>query len=484
MDAVRYLPAVAQSPLTFRQGADTVARPGSPGADGADGQAGAEAPFVFSVAGIVHRMRRQLEKHYADVFVGGEISSFQVHPTSGHAYFTLKDQHAKLSCVMWGDNLRLLRFRPQRGHEVIVRGRITIYERGGQMQLNVLHVEPQGLGALQQELAQRLAKLKAEGLTARERKRPIPAFPKTVGVVTSSGGAALRDILRTILRRDPKMHVIISPAQVQGRSSAFSIVQAIERLDALRAADVIIVARGGGSTEELWAFNEEPVARAIARCSVPVVTGVGHETDTTIADHVADLRTSTPTAAAEHTVPVRSDVETRWARLESRLKDALQNRVDHYSRRLLSLEKQIADPTGAIGRRAQHLDELVTRAERRVKGRVSDLHLELRNLERRLAAAAPEVRLSRLSHRLERAETRLHENMRRRVAAGERDLAILIGQLESMSPLAVLARGYALVTHEDGAIVRRSTEVTRDDRLSVRLAEGRILVRVEENVDE
>lgn len=465
---------MAQSPLTFRRSAPA----------GPEDPRGSEAPFVYSVAGIVHRMRRQLERHYADVFVGGEISSFQVHPTSGHAYFSLKDQNAKLSCVMWADNLRLLRFRPQRGHEVIVRGKITIYERGGQMQLNVVHVEPQGLGALQQELAQRLAKLQAEGLTDRARKRPLPPFPRTVGVVTSSGGAALRDILRTILRRDPRMHVIISPAQVQGRSSAFSIASAIERLDALAKAEVIIVARGGGSTEELWAFNEEPVARAIAGCSVPVVTGVGHETDTTVADHVADLRTSTPTAAAEHAVPVRSEVESRWARLESRLLDALQNRIDHHGRRLLSLEKQLSDPTGAIGRRAQHLDELTTRAERRVKGRLAELQHRLRELDRRLTAAAPAARVSRLTHRLDRAEARLEERMRRRVAAGERALAILAGRLESMSPLAVLARGYALVTQEDGAVVRRSTEVTRDDRLSVRLAEGRLIVRVEETEDE
>ncbi len=435
---------------------------------------------MFSVSGIVNRLRKDLEEGFGDVWVGGEISSFSIHPTSGHAYFSLKDQRAKLSCVMWRDNLVRLRFRPQRGHEVIVRGRITVYERGGQLQMNVLGVEPQGLGALQQEFMDRLAALRAEGLTAPERKRPIPPFPRVVGVVTSPGGAALRDVLRTLLRRDPRSHVIIAPAQVQGRSSALSIVAALDRLDALGRADVIILARGGGSLEDLWAFNEEPVARAVARCSVPVITGVGHETDTTIADYVADLRTSTPTAAAEHAVPRRSEVEARWLGLSARIGHAFQNRIDHLGRRLLRLENRLSDPSATIGRRAQYLDELTTRAERGLKRKTTLLQGRLQQLERRLAAAAPQHRVQGLAGRLDRLEARLHEAARRRVARSERSLAILCGRLESMSPLAVLARGYAIAQSEDGRVVRRAMDVERGERLSLRLAEGRALVRVEE----
>ena len=440
----------------------------------------AEAPFVFSVSGIVGRLRKQLEKTYQEVWVGGEISTFSIHPTSGHAYFSLKDQHAKLTCVMWRDNLVRLRFRPQRGHEVIVRGRITIYERGGQMQLNVLDVEPQGLGALQQEFNDRLAMLRAEGLTAPERKRQLPAFPRTIGVVTSAGGAALRDVMRTILRRDPRAHVIISPSQVQGRSSALSIVAAIDRLDELRQADLIIVARGGGSLEDLWAFNEESVARAIARCSVPVITGVGHETDTTIADYVADLRASTPTAAAEHAVPIRADVESHLSALRSRLKHAMQNRIDHFGRRLLTLSNRLADPSATIGRRAQHLDELTTRAERALRRRTAEVQVELRALEHRLLAAAPQLRLRSASAQLSRLEERMHQAMRLCVAERERDFAIVCSRLESLSPLGVLARGYAIAHREDGRVVRDAGEVQIGERLTLRLAQGRAIVRVEE----
>jgi exodeoxyribonuclease VII large subunit len=383
-------PGVGQTPFTFQ----------------ADKKK--DEPFIFSVSGIVGRLRKEIEARHAVVWVGGEISSFQIHPASGHAYFSMKDQHAKLACVMWRDNLAKLRFDLKQGDEVIVRGRMTVYERGGQMQLEVLEVEPQGLGALQREFTERLEKLRAEGLTAR--KRPIPPFARIVGVVTSPGGAALRDVLRTILRRDPRAHVIISPAQVQGRSSAASIAAALDRIDALGRAELIIVARGGGSLEDLWAFNEESVARAIARCSVPVISGVGHETDTTIADHVADLRASTPTAAAEHAVPLRADIEARWRELSKRLTKMLRTRIDHHGRRLLSLEKRLADPTATIRRRAQYLDDLINRTERA---------------------------------------------MRRKLAESDRRLAIACGQLESMSPLAVLARGYAIAHREDGSAARR-----------------------------
>ena len=402
-------------------------------------------------------MRRQLEDAYPEAWVGGEISSFQLHPGSGHAYFTLKDHRAKLNCVMWRDNLRHLRFRPQRGMEVILRGRVTIYERGGQLQMNVLGIEPQGLGALMQEFEQRLKQLRQEGLT--ENKRPLPAHPRTIGVVTSKGSAALRDVLRTILRRDPAAHVVISGAQVQGRSSAFSIAQAIERLDHLKVADVVILARGGGSTEELWAFNEEPVARAIRACSVPVVTGIGHETDTTIADYVADVRASTPTAAAEHAVPVQAQVVARVSELERRLEAAFSNRIDQLGRRLLFLEKRLLDPTPAIAKR-------------------------LIDLERRLGQAAPDVRLSRVRAELEQRRARLDELIDRRIAEAERRYAILVGRLESLSPLAVLSRGYAIVQTEDGAVLRRAADAEPDERLEIRLAEGRLAVRVEGEVND
>ncbi|MFO0724605.1 MAG: exodeoxyribonuclease VII large subunit [Myxococcota bacterium] len=446
-----------------------------------EGSESESAPFVWSVSGIQRRLRGDLERVFSTVFVGGEISSLQLHGVSGHAYFTLKDDQAQLRCVMWKEHVQRLRFRLENGLEVIIRGRLTVFERSGQLQMTVTGADRQGDGAMEEAFRLLAEKLKREGLTAPERKRKIPLLPRAVGVVTSRHGAALRDVLRTAIRRDPFTRLVISPTAVQGEAAAPEIARAIQRLDALQACDVILVVRGGGSREDLWAFNTEVVARAIVAASVPVVTGVGHETDTSIADLVSDLSCSTPTAATESVVPVRAEIRARFAQLTNRLRRGLTAEIAVERQTLLRLERRLEaqDPVAIIRRRAQTLDELVGRAERCLRIALGKRQQSLTRLERRLTRLEPRARLASMAARLQIFRARQDHAMGRSVEHHRQTLMVLIGRLESLSPLGVLARGYAIVERQDRSVVRRSQEVQPGERLEVRLADGRISVRVE-----
>jgi exodeoxyribonuclease VII large subunit len=437
-----------------------------------------EKPVVYTVSELQTRLRSDLEERYAIVLVSGEISNFQIHARSGHAYFTLKDKRAQVKCVLWRDQLIRIRHRLNDGLEVIVKGKITVYEQGGQLQLSVQTVEPQGLGARQLEFQERVEKLRKEGLTADTRKRRLPFFPRCIGIVTSKSGAALRDVMRTILRRDPFAHVLIAHAQVQGDTASFEIVQALRRLDAIARCDVILLCRGGGSIEDLWAFNEEPVARAIVACRAPVVTGIGHETDTTIADLVADLRASTPTAAAEHAVPVRSEVRARFTQLEASLNRALLRRVETLSSKLLKLTSRIKDPKTGLERRAQRLDELSSSLEDAARRHIVRRRDRLLALEKRLARLDPASKVRATEHRLKMLEQRMSRAAERHVDRARRQLAVGAGRLESLSPLACLARGYAIVRTDSGTVLKRSAEASPGETLHVRLHEGGLTVRV------
>ena len=454
---------MAQLPLTFAR----VSRPPS------------DEPRIYTVTEINRRLRGELERNHAKILVAGEVSNLTIHRVSGHAYFTLKDDAAQLSCVMWRDNVRRLRFDLEAGQEVIATGRVTVYERGGRLQLSVGAVELQGLGALQAAYRQLADKLRGEGLTADDRKRPLPLWPRCVGVVTSRQAAALRDVLRTILRRDPFAHVVLSPCAVQGTTAAQEIAEAVDRLDALRRCDVVLVVRGGGSVEDLWAFNEEPVARAIVACSSIVVTGVGHETDTTIADLVADRAASTPTAAAELAVPVRSELRQRWSAEEGRLHRAMSARIERLSRRLLESQSRLQDPRSAIRRRAQRIDDLALRAERRIGSRLVAETKRLRELTDRLEARSPHARVARMSARLDLLLSRSDAAVRRHVDRAARRHALLAGRLEGLSPVSILARGYAVVRDEAGRVVRSASDVAIQDELVVRLGAGRLKVSVD-----
>lgn len=459
-----------------------------------------EKPTVITVSELQRRLRGELEERFATVYVGGELSNYKLNARSGHAYFTLKDEHAQVSCVMFRDAIARTRHRLHDGMELIVRGRVTVYEASGQLQISVAAVEPKGLGARQLEFQERVEKLRKEGLTADSRKRKIPAYPRCIGVVTSRDGAALRDVVKTIFRRDPFAHVVFSFAQVQGAGASGDIARALRVLDESKKCDVILLCRGGGSIEDLWSFNEEIVARAIAISTIPIVTGIGHETDTTIADLVADLRVSTPTAAAEHVTVVRSELRSALQQKHARLSRALALRVQTFGGRLSRLAARMKDPRAMIDRRAQRLDELTNRMERALARRLKARTSTLVQLEARLQRGAPSAKVRAASHRLELLKTRLrsaidrqlerdaklralearlHAAMRRKVERDRHRFEVALRDIEARSPMAILTRGYALVFDAEGRLVKNAADVHQGDRLSVRLGKGGLRVRVE-----
>jgi exodeoxyribonuclease VII large subunit len=436
-----------------------------------DGRTEKSARTVYTVTDLCRRLGRTLEQSHPSFWVGGEISGLRAYRGSGHLYFDLKDEGGKIPCVIWSSNRARVRFEPKDGTEVLCHAKTSLFPRTGKLQLSVFFMEPKGLGALHAELEALRAKLRAEGLTADERKRPLPAFPTTVGVVTSRHGAALHDVLRTLWRRHPGLRVRLAPTPVQGRGAAARIRTALRRLDA-SGCDVIIVARGGGSLEDLWAFNEEPVARAIAACATPVVTGVGHETDDTLADLVADRRASTPTAAAETVAPVLGEWRARVARAEQRLTRALRSDLGARRRVLEGLAHQLRHPAERHRALKAELHTLEHRLHGAMQRHVDACHDALRALDRRLGEQHPRLRLERARSRFVRLEDRLTRALDVRAVAARHRLAAVTGRLEASSPVAVLARGYAFVTDDTGRVLRRSDDVAPDDPIHVRLAAG------------
>ena len=440
--------------------------------------AAAPAPVrrIYTVAELTAGIRALVESTFGEVWVEGEISNCKVWNT-GHMYFTLKDGASQIKAVMFRTAVRYLRFKPEDGLHVVARGRLSVYEPKGEYQIVCEHMEPHGLGALQLAFDQLKKKLHAEGLFDAARKRPLPALPRRIGIVTSLDGAALRDILKVLRRRAPNASVLIRPARVQGDDAAADVATAVRMLAREPGVDVIIVGRGGGSIEDLWAFNEERVARAIVRCPVPVVSAVGHETDVTIADFVADLRAPTPSAAAEMVVAATDEFCSRIDRLTGRLHAAA--RADLQRRRtavhVLSSRRGLAGFHGRLALRGRHAAELTfalrhaTRAsiEHRARAfRALRQRLEQRDLARHLAAMR--TRLTSAGARLSAASGR----GRHRADARFRALA---GRLENLSPLAVLGRGYAVCWNADRtAIIRSAGSVTAGDSVHVTLASGEI----------
>lgn len=390
---------------------------------------------IFSVSQLTSYLRALLDgdEVLQRVLVQGEISNCRLH-TSGHLYFTLKDQSSCLRAVMFRSRAQALLFRPTDGLQVVAQGSISVYERDGQYQIVVNSLQPAGLGSLYLAYEQLKQKLQAEGLFAASRKRPLPAFPQTIGIATSPTGAAVRDLLSIIRRRYPKVKIYLLPIAVQGAEAPASIIRALRLLGRLPEVDLIIVGRGGGSQEELWAFNDEGVARAIAACEKPVISAVGHENDYTIADFVADQRAATPSAAAELAVPVLWEVERNLAGLMQRM---------------------------ILAERSQ-----ISRGQR-----------ELRLLSERRVLRSPLDLLRPLHQNLDGLEYRLKQSMlsRQRAYAGEVQLAA--GRLQAMSPLKVLARGYSVTRKVDGQVIVAAGQVSEGDTLETILADGRILSR-------
>ena len=436
---------------------------------------------IVTVSELTAAIRRQLETGFGDLWVEGEISNCRLWNT-GILYFTLKDDGAQLKAVMFRTAVRYLRFKPEDGLHVVARGRLGLYEPKGEYQLVCEHLEPKGFGALQLAFEQLKKKLQAEGLFDRTRKRPLPAFPRRIGIVTSLDGAAVRDILKVLSRRAPNASVLIRPARVQGDGAADDVTRALRALGRLRDVDVIIVARGGGSVEDLWAFNEERVARAIAASPVPVISGVGHEVDFTIADFVADVRAPTPSAAAEMVVAATSEFCTRIDRLSARLRAAVHADVQRRRARvqMLAAGRGVAGVQTRLAMRGRHAAELdhqlraamrTALAARVRRSTALRQRLEQRDLARRLAV---------IRTRIASADAKLQAAVRRVQHRADAALRILTGRLDTLSPLAVLARGYAVCWTEDRtAIVRDAASVSAGDRVQVTLARGEIDCRVE-----
>ena len=436
---------------------------------------------VFGVAELNAAIRGLLEREFQDIWVAGEISGVRL-ASSGHYYFTLKEKDAQLRCVCFRSIARYLRFKPQDGVAAVARGRIDVYEVRGEYQLLVETLEPQGHGALQFAFEQLKKKLAAEGLFEAARKRPLPRFPGRIGIVTSPSGAAIHDLLQILGRRFPGLHIRIYPAQVQGEGAAGEICRAIEYFSQSGWPDVVIVARGGGSLEDLWAFNEEAVARAIAACSVPVVSAVGHETDVTIADFAADLRAPTPSAAAELVVASRQEVLGRIEDAVTGLRQALRYRLAEAGRQLHArgIDRASGLFQRRVGRWLQRIDELDYTLRTSLRGSLEERRARAREVEARLSALDLRLRFARTRRRLEMAEAAAWQSATACMARARVRLQTLAAQLDPLSPLRVLERGYAIARDEAGRILKDATEVAPESGIQVRLARGRIKARVTE----
>jgi exodeoxyribonuclease VII large subunit len=442
------------------------------------------APRVFTVAELARRIQHALEGGLDGVWVVGEISNFRAAP-SGHYYFTLKDEEAQLAAVLFRSAAARIRFRPSDGLEVVAGGRVRLYEARGTLQLYVESLEPRGLGALRLQLQQLRDKLAAEGLLAAERKRPLPYLPRCVGVVTALGGAAIHDILIMLRARFPNLRVIVRPVRVQGLGAEREIAAGIHEICAVPEVEVLIVGRGGGSVEDLWAFNDESVARAIAGCRVPVVSAVGHEIDVTIADLVADARAPTPTAAAELVVPLKRELVAKLEEHRRALERALERHLEKGYRIVRSLRARLRDPRGAIRSAGARTIEIRLRLLRAARRALAGSRESVIGFEQRLLFSSPARRVAGDRARIEEAVPRLSASMRHRAAIARERLARLAASLSSLSPLGVLERGYAVVWKTAGATpLRAASEVQPGEELRIRLARGGLRARVESREDE
>jgi len=435
---------------------------------------------VFSVSELTAAIRGVLETGFAEVWVEGEISNCRAWNT-GHVYFTLKDGGAQIKSVMFRSAVRYLKFKPEDGLHVIARGRLGVYDPKGEYQIVCEHLEPHGLGALQLAFEQLKKKLQAEGLFDRGRKRPLPSLPRKIGIVTSLDGAALRDIIKVLGRRYPNAHLVIRPTRVQGDGAAADIAEALRAIVKVPAVDVVIVGRGGGSLEDLQAFNQEPVARAIAASPVPVVSAVGHEVDVTIADFVADLRAPTPSAAAEMVVTAKDEFCARIARLTQRLRAAARSDVQHRRAAVhaLTSHRGLAGWQARLAMRGRHAAELTHQMGRAASAQIARRERAFRTLRLRLEARDLRRHLSTIKSRLGHASGRLGTAAGRTRHRAESNLASLSGRLGNLSPLAVLARGYAVCWNADRTVIIRSASaVAPGDRVRVTLQSGELQCEV------
>ncbi|SFM52428.1 exodeoxyribonuclease VII large subunit [Marinobacter zhejiangensis] len=432
-------------------------------------------PRALTVSELNHQVRHLLETSFMQAWIEGELSSFS-RPSSGHWYFTLKDSKCQVRCAMFrGFNQRIQPI-PREGDLVRIRGKVSLYENRGDFQIIAEHMEPAGLGALQQAFEALKVKLGQEGLFAPERKRPIPFPPRHIGVVTSPTGAAIHDILSVLARRCPAVPVTLYPTAVQGQAATTDIVNAITLAQHHNKADVLIIGRGGGSLEDLWCFNEEAVARAIAQCAIPTVSAVGHEIDVTIADFVADLRAPTPSAAAEKVSPDQSEWLRRLADQEVRLRQAATRHTQRLQNQLQHLAARLRDPRRELQEKAQRLDDLEIRLLTTIRQRQDANRLD--NQQARLLAQSPNRLLKTRMSEIEQLTTKLHQGVRRVLRQHQERFTHAAQTLHVVSPLATLDRGYAILQDSEGTIIRQVSQLNPGDQIRARVAEGSVTATV------
>ena len=439
-------------------------------------QLGAERD-VLSVSQLNARARQSLEDVFPRIWVEGELSNL-ARPSSGHLYFSLKDDRAQIRCALFRQHASRLKVAMKDGLQVRARGRVSLYEGRGDYQLIVDSIEPAGDGALRQAFEALKAKLQAEGLFEQSRKRSLPAHPQRIGVITSASGAAVRDIISVFQRRAPFIELVIVPSAVQGREAAPQLVRALQQAD--RAGfDALIVSRGGGSLEDLWPFNEEMVARAIADCQTPTISAVGHETDISISDFVADVRAPTPSAAAELLSPDTQALLRQVEQLERRLLQRLRERLGRARLQLDNLRQRLRHPGERLAQQAQRLDELELRLRRALTQQLTQQQQQLTYLRTRLQTQHPGRHLSQLRDQLEQLEARLPRAMHNQLKQQRQQLEQLAQTLHLVSPLATLGRGYSILLDDNGTAVRSASAASAGQRLKARLHDGELNVRVE-----
>jgi exodeoxyribonuclease VII large subunit len=432
----------------------------------------------LSVSQLNRQVKRLLEGHFDFVWIEGELSNL-ARPGSGHWYFSLKDNSAQVRCAMFRNRNQRVRLNPRDGQQLLVRARVSLYEGRGEYQLIVEHMEDAGAGALQRAFEQLKAQLSAEGLFLEENKQALPPLPEHIGIITSASGAAVRDIISVFKRRFPSIELSVLPVPVQGEDAAPAIVKALQLADRANLFDALILARGGGSMEDLWAFNEETVARAIAACRTPVVSAVGHETDFTIADFVADARAPTPSAAAELLSPDQREFVQSFANYQLSLARVLRRHIHWLGQQLKLNRGQLRHPGERLREQSQRLDDCERHLQRSLRQVLDRRHHAIAIERTHLQRLAPAPRLSRYRLMLAQLSKRAARAGRHQLHSSHQHLAGIAGKLDSLSPLATLQRGYAIVSDSEGKVLTSAKQVKKGQLISTRLADGSLSSRVE-----
>ncbi len=435
--------------------------------------------YVLTVSELTQEIKEALEVKFFDVWVEGEISNLKI-PPSGHLYFTLKDDFSQIRGVLFKMRSRTLRFLPEDGLHVLCRGRVSLYEKRGEYQLVIEEMEPKGVGALQLAFEQMKERLEKEGLFDLARKKPLPLIPKTIGIVTSPTGAVIQDMIQIIHRRFENVSILLFPVRVQGEGASMEIAEGIQYFNRMKNADVIIIGRGGGSLEDLWAFNEEVVARAIYHSNIPVVSAVGHETDYTISDFVADLRAPTPSAAAELVVKDKKEMKRRLQYLRNRLENEVSSHLEGIRANLSHLRRSLPDPQKRIEDYLLRVDDLVNRCRRSL---LWDLRRKIEkglSLAQRMEIRSPLHTIRLIESSLLERRNRLNRMMRHAIEIRKEKLGGILGKLSSLSPLAILERGYSITRMLPSLrIVRDADEVQTGDHVAVKLFKGTLFCNIE-----